>query len=87
MRKPILYGLFIPSIICIVLCTTWLVLISNVLLATGGTYGYTTPDGDIVCGIPVFTQDDWSWPAFRLFGVPLVLIIASWRTIAYCRKK
>ena len=87
MRKPVLYSLLIPSITCIVLCSTWLVMISLYFLSTGGTYSQTLSDGSMVCHIPVFTRDSWFWAAFQLFGAPLALIIASWRTIAYCRTK
>ena len=86
MRKAILYGLLIPSIICLVLCLTWLVLFSISLIGTGGTYSRTFPDGSIACGIPIFPRDEWFWPLFQLFGVPVVLVIASWQTIAYCRR-
>jgi len=86
MRKPLLYGLLIPSITCIVLCSIWLVLFSTCLIASGGTYSRTLEDGSIACGIPIFDRDALFWAPFQLFGVPLILIGASWRTIAYCRQ-
>ena len=84
MRKAVLYSVMALSIICVAVSALWIALLSNFLLSTGGTYSRTYEDGGIACGIPVFTRDEWFWPAFQLFGVPLILLIASWRTIAYC---
>ena len=86
MRKPVFDVLLGLSILCIMLCSMWLVLVTMFLIGTGGTYSRTFPDGSMACGIPVFTRDDWFWRVFQLFGVPLILIIASWQTIAYCRR-
>src|SRR6185295_15365699 len=83
----VFYGLLISSISCIVLCSVWLVLLSIYLIGTGGTYSRSFPDGTLACGRPIFTRDAWFWTGFQLFGVPLILMIASCRTIAYCRRR
>ena len=71
------------SIACIAISALWLVLLSIYVLSTGGTYSRTFADGSIACGISIFTKDEWFWPMFQLFGAPLTLLIAAWRTITY----
>lgn len=84
MRKTFWYSLKGVSVAGVAVCALWLVLLSIFLLSTGGTYSRTYEDGSIACGIPVFTREEWFWPAFQLFGVPLALLAASWRTVTYC---
>ena len=62
----------------------WMLAVSMFLLATGGTYSRMYEDGTLEWGIPVFTGEEWFRPAFSLFGAPLVVLAASWRTVAYC---
>ena len=84
MRRSVLHVLAALYAICLAAATIWLALVSLFLLATGGIYSRTFPDGSIACGIRVVTSDDWFWPAFRLFGAPLTVAAAARRTIGYC---
>ena len=76
-----------PSIACVAASALWLILLTVFLLGTGGTYSRAYDDGSIACGIPVFTREEWFWPAFQLFGAPLAVFAASLRTIAYCSSR
>lgn len=77
MRNAVFYGLVIPSIVCIAVCSIWLVVVSIFMIGTGGTFSRSLPDGSIECGIPIFSTGEWLWPVFQLFGVPLIMMIAS----------
>jgi hypothetical protein len=82
-----LYSLMVFSIACAAVSALWPVLLTQLLLSSGGTYSRTYEDGSIACGIPVFDAENWFWPAFQLYGVPLALLAASWRTITYCSNR
>ena len=84
MHRVLWYSLKGISVTVVTVCILWLILLSMFLLSTGGTYYRAFEDGSIACGIPVFTREEWFWPAFQLFGAPLAVLVASWRTVAYC---
>jgi O-antigen ligase len=83
MRRVFWHSLRGLSVVGAAACALWLVLLSMFLLSTGGTYSRTFEDGSVACGIPVFTREEWFWPAHQLFGAPLALLVAFWRTAAY----
>lgn len=87
MRSVILHIVRWLSISSALVCVLWLVAVSMSLLATGGTYSRSYPNGVIACQIPVFTEDYWFWPMFRLYGVPLFILLASMRTIGFCAER
>ena len=87
MSRVALYILLLASAITGLACAVWLVAVVLFLLRSGGTYSQTFEDGSIACGIPVFAEGRWFWPAFSLFGAPALLLAASIRTISYCSRR
>lgn len=87
MHRVVWYSLKGVSIVGVCVFVLWLTLFSTFMLLTGGTYSRTYEDGSTACGIPIFTRQEWLWPAFQLLGVPIALLIAFWRTVSYCSGK
>ena len=85
-RVP-LYILSWASGVLGLVCAVWLVAVALLLLRTGGTYSQSFEDGSLACGIPVFTEGGWFWPAFSLFGAPSILLAACVRTVEYCSRR
>ena len=84
MRKLVISAFFVFSVVCAALASLWLVLITHHLITTGATYSrtVTAEDGSnlIICGISIFNREDWLWSSFELFGVQILILIASIRT-------
>ena len=87
MGRVTLHILMWVSAIAGLACAVWLVTVFLFLLQSGGTYSVTFEDGSIACGIPVFPEGQWFWPAFSLFGAPAVLLAACVRTVNYCSRR
>jgi len=83
MRKIGLLILVGLSVISAIASVGWIFLAGLYFTATGGTYGYTTEDGAIVCGIPVFTSDNWLPTLLLLFGSPLVVLVVAVKLFNY----
>ena len=66
--------------LCALVAGAWLVVVPLYLLSTGGTYGYAEGD-TMLCGIRVFTEDNWLQMALLLFGLPLALLIISVKVV------
>ncbi|HEX8266078.1 MAG TPA: hypothetical protein VF596_11775 [Pyrinomonadaceae bacterium] len=91
MRKPFLLTLHTASIICALLAVLWLIfLVVFIIIIDGGTYTSRElrEDGSfaIVHNVPLFTADNWTWVAFQLFGIPVLVLIAAIQTIRALRK-
>ena len=65
----------------------WIIVVGIYFLLTGGTFGYTTSDGTMVCQIPVFTSESWPQVSLVLFGIPLAVFIIGIVLIRYCRRR
>lgn len=87
MGRATLYILLLLSAITGVACAVWLVVVVLFLWRGGGTYSQTFEDGSIACGIQVFPEGKWFWPAYSLLGAPAMLLAACVRTIAYCSRR
>ena len=62
--------------LCALVAGAWLAVVPLYLLSTGGTFSYVEGDS-IICGIRVFSEDNWLQMALLLFGLPLALLIIS----------
>jgi uncharacterized membrane protein YoaK (UPF0700 family) len=65
----------------------WIVVVGFYFLLTGGTYGYATSDGTMVCGVPIFTSESWFQASLVLFGVPLAVFVAGVVLRGYCHRR
>ena len=81
MRRLTLYSVISLSVVAGVGALLWLVVVSIYLIGTDATYSQMSEDGSLACRIPVFTKEEWFWPAFQLFVVPVIVLAASWRTV------
>ena len=84
MRRTALYSVMSLSVVVGLGVLLWLVLVSIYLIGTDATYSQMYEDGSLQCRIPVFTKEEWFWPVFQLFVVPIIVLAVSWRTVTYC---
>ena len=87
MRRLWLSLAFGVAVITVAASALWVVTVGSYFLLTGGTFGYTTADGTMVCGIPVFTAESWPRVSFVLFGIPLAVCAAGLALLRYCRRR
>lgn len=75
------------SIFLLSLMILWMLLVSFILLETGAKYSIVTESGAMACNIPIFTRETWLWVLFELYGLPSIILAASWRTKNFCNEK
>ena len=78
MRKVALLILVGISVVSAIASASWIFLAGGYFLSTGGTYGDT-----IVCGMPVFTSDNWLQVSLLLFGLPLIVLLVAVKLFKY----
>jgi hypothetical protein len=77
MRKVGLLILVGLSAVSAIASAGWIFLVGGYLLSTGGTYGYMTADGSMVCRVPLFTAEDWLQVSLLMFGLPLIVLLVA----------
>jgi hypothetical protein len=85
MRKMawrLFYGV---SVISLALSSLWILLCFWFVIHQGGTYS-VSHDGVSICGIPIFTRENWLWVGLQFFGAPLLIVVAALRSIGMCRR-
>lgn len=77
MQKAIVSFLLFISAVGILAGICWLFLVIGYLANTGATYSIDDGQGNMACGIPIFTRKTWLSASLLLFGIPLALIASS----------
>lgn len=86
-RRILLSVLLCASSLATVAAGAWLVLVTSLLLATGGTVSYTTGNGVLMRRIPVFPADNWAMPMLVIYTVPAIVLTLSVRLTRYTLMK